>query len=102
LDFVEIVYRSGWLVKGYILSSFSQYHRPVKFRRNFQDKSLGNPPDFTRLEIFSDFSRHPGREADSIPSTTLSTAQDFAVQAGPSRAGKARRFFLFSLEEVKS
>jgi hypothetical protein len=32
LDFVEIVYRSGWLVKGYILSSFSQHHRAVKFK----------------------------------------------------------------------
>jgi len=32
LDFVEIVYRSGWLVNGYILSSFSQRQSSVIFK----------------------------------------------------------------------
>jgi hypothetical protein len=37
LSFVEIIYRPGRLVNGYILSSFSQNRRPVKFRRKSQD-----------------------------------------------------------------
>jgi hypothetical protein len=40
LDFVEIVYRSGWLVKGYILSSFSQRRRTEaekQYRGGFGD-----------------------------------------------------------------